>query len=72
MLQCECPLLAHRDTQRCCDFTSALEAEPEMSGHVGSAASVENAHSGNERLAFAAMHGPDLAILVKGCERGGG
>ena|SRR6516165_674731 len=32
----------HRDTQRCCDFTSALETKPEMSGCAGSAASVEN------------------------------
>src|SRR5215472_7649157 len=35
-------LLAHRVAQRCCDFTSALETEPEMSGCAGSASSVAN------------------------------
>jgi hypothetical protein len=44
------PYMALRDAQRCCDFTSALETEREMSGCAGSAASgafdaVDGAHS---------------------------
>jgi len=52
--------MALSDTQRGCDFTSALKAEPEMSGRGGSAASVENDPSLHLAANFAVTHNATL------------